>query len=122
MRPEELANQEKLARIEPDRLNESEGVASWPLFRRPHLAGFQVSTEAPTSSSWLNLVERWFATLTDRCIRRGVHRSTRELEAAIKEYLAVNNEEPKPLVWTKTADAILRSVANYCRRTSRTGH
>ncbi len=76
----------------------------------------------PTSSSWLNLVERWFATLTERCIRRGVHRSTRELEAAIQEYLAVNNEDPKPFVWTKSADQILQSVADFCRRTLRTGH
>jgi transposase/transposase-like protein len=76
----------------------------------------------PTGASWLNLVERWFATLTERCIRRGVHRSTRELESAIKEYLAVNNEDPKPFIWTKTADEILRSVANFCRRISETAH
>jgi transposase len=76
----------------------------------------------PTGASWLNLVERWFASLTERCIRRGTHRSTRELEAAIKEYLAVNNDEPKPFIWTKTADEILRSVANFCKRTSGSGH
>lgn len=76
----------------------------------------------PTSSSWLNLVEQWFATLTERCLRRGVHRSTRELETAIKEYLAVNSEDPKPFAWTKTADEILQSVANFCRRTSQTRH
>jgi transposase len=76
----------------------------------------------PTGASWLNLVERWFATLTERCIRRGVHRSTRELEAAIQEYLAVNNEDPKPFRWTKTADAILGKVANFCRRISGSGH
>jgi transposase len=76
----------------------------------------------PTGASWLNLVERWFATLTERCIRRGAHRSTRELKAAIREYLAVNNEQPKPFIWTKTADEILRSVANFCRRISGTGH
>ena len=76
----------------------------------------------PTGASWLNLVERWFATLTERCIRRGAHRSTRELEAAIQEYLAVNNEDPKPFRWTKTADAILGKVANFCRRISGSGH
>jgi hypothetical protein len=52
-------------------------------------------------------VERWFATLTDKQIRRGSHRSPRALIAAIKQYLAVTNETPKPLVWTKTADEIL---------------
>jgi transposase len=76
----------------------------------------------PTSASWLNLVERWFATLTERYIRRGTHRSTRELETAIKEYLTVNNENPKPFVWTKTADEILRSLAKLCSRISETGH
>jgi transposase len=76
----------------------------------------------PTGASWLNLVERWFATLTERCIRRGAHRSTQELKRAIQEYLAVNNEDPKPFVWTKTADEILRSVASFCRRISGSGH
>jgi len=76
----------------------------------------------PTGASWLNLVERWFATLTERCIRRGAHRSTRELKLAIQEYLAVNNEDPKPFIWTKTADEILRSVASFCRRISGSGH
>ena len=76
----------------------------------------------PTSSSWLNLVERWFSTLTERCIRRGTHRSTRELRKAIKEYLAVNNEAPEPFIWTKTADQILKSVARYCERISDSGH
>lgn len=76
----------------------------------------------PTGASWLNLVERWFGILTDKQLRRGVHRSTRELEAAIKRYLAMHNEDPKPFVWTKTADDILESVARFCRRTSDSGH
>src|SRR5712671_2250584 len=76
----------------------------------------------PTGASWLNLVERWFATLTEKQIRRGAHRSTRELEAAITQYLAVNNERPKPFVWTKTADEILASVAGFCHRISNSGH
>src|SRR4029434_4009525 len=58
----------------------------------------------PTYGSWLNLVERWFAELTNKQIRRGVHRSTRELEAAITRYVALTNDAPKPFVWTKTAD------------------
>jgi transposase len=76
----------------------------------------------PTGASWLNLVERWFALLTQKQIRRGVHRSTRELEAAVRAYLAVHNETPKPFVWTKTADEILETVARFCRRTSGSGH
>ena len=76
----------------------------------------------PTSASWLNLVERFFAALTEKQIRRGVHRSVRELETAIKNYLAVTNESPKPFVWTKSADEILASVARYCARTSGSGH
>lgn len=76
----------------------------------------------PTSASWINLVERWFATLTDKQIRRGVHRSVRQLETAIKSYLQISNEVPKPFIWTKTADDILASVARYCQRTSETGY
>ena len=76
----------------------------------------------PTSASWINQVERWFADLTERRIRRGTHRSTQELEAAIEEYLSVYNETPKPFVWTKSADAILSSLKSYCQRISDTGH
>ena len=76
----------------------------------------------PTSASWINLVERWFAALTEKQIRRGVHRSVRELETAIKQYLDVTNGSPKPFVWTKSADEILASVARCCARTSETGH
>lgn len=76
----------------------------------------------PTSASWLNLVERWFAALTDKQIKRGTHRSTRELEQAIRHYLAVHNQEPKPFVWTKTADQILASLARYCEVINDSGH
>jgi transposase len=76
----------------------------------------------PTSGSWINLVERWFATLTLKQIRRGSHRSTRELERAIREYLRLNNQHPTPFVWTKTADEILNSLARFCQRISGTGH
>jgi transposase len=72
----------------------------------------------PTGASWLNQVERWFALLTQKQIRRGVHRSTRALEAAIMEYITVANEQPKPFVWTKSADEILASVERFCRRIS----
>ena len=76
----------------------------------------------PTSASWLNLVERWFGLLTEKQLRRGVHQSSAELEAAIYRYLDVTNEDPKPLVWTKTADQILASVARFCHRTLDTPH
>ncbi len=76
----------------------------------------------PTSSSWINQVERWFATLTEKQIRRGVHRSTVALERAIEDYLATYNRAPRPFQWTKSADQILESLARYCSRTSVTGH
>ena len=76
----------------------------------------------PTSASWINLVERWFGLLTERQLRRGTHRSTRQLECAIKEFLDVHNTDPKPFMWTKTADEILDSLARFCRRTSDSGH
>ena len=76
----------------------------------------------PTGASWLNLVERWFAALTQKQIKRGAHRSTRALEATIREYIAVTNEDPKPFIWTKTADEIIDSVARFCQRISNSGH
>lgn len=76
----------------------------------------------PTSSSWLNLVERWFALLTEQQLRRGVFRSTGSLETTIRNYINAHNEEPKPFIWTKTADEILESVARFCQRTLETGH
>ena len=72
----------------------------------------------PTYGSWLNLVERWFAELTNKRIRRGVFRSVKDLEAAIRQYIEVHNENPKPFVWTKTADQILASIARYAQRTT----
>src|SRR5439155_5334495 len=68
----------------------------------------------PTSASWLNRVERWFAELTEKQIRRGVQRSTRELEHAIRGFIDHHNQNPKPFVWTKSADQILESVARFC--------
>ena len=67
----------------------------------------------PTSSSWLNLVERWFAELTNRKLRRSAHRSVRELEADIQAWIQAWNDDPRPFVWTKTADQILESIASY---------
>ncbi len=64
----------------------------------------------PTSSSWLNLVERWFREITDKAIRRGVFHSVPDLITAIEDYINANNDSPKPFVWTATADAILEKV------------
>jgi len=71
----------------------------------------------PTYGSWINLVERWFAEITNKRIRRGVFRSVKELDTAIREYIAVHNENPKPFVWTKSADEILASTTRYAQRT-----
>jgi transposase len=75
----------------------------------------------PTSSSWLNLVERWFAKLTDKRIRRGTFFSVKELVRAIQEYLAENNKQPKPFVWTATVEQILAKV-NRCKAILETLH
>jgi transposase len=72
----------------------------------------------PTYSSWINLVERWFAGLTEKKLRRSAHKSVKRLEHDLKHYIAINNENPKPFVWTKTADEILAAVARFCKRTS----
>lgn len=71
----------------------------------------------PTSASWLNQVERFFALLTERALRRGVFSSVRELEAAIMAYIDATNADPGPFRWTKTADDILASVKRFCQRT-----
>lgn len=76
----------------------------------------------PTGSSWINMVERWFGLLTEKQIRRGVFRSTRELEHTIRTYIANYNEQPKPFIWTKSADDILASVARFCKRTLESPH
>jgi transposase len=76
----------------------------------------------PTSASWMNQVERWFAEITRKQIRRGTHRSTRELEQAIRHYLATYNMNPRPFVWSKSADQILDSIKRFCLRISDSGH
>ena len=76
----------------------------------------------PTYSSWLNLVERWFAELTNKWLRRGTHRSVKELTASIRTWITTWNDDPKPFVWHKTADEILDSLAAYCQRINDLGH
>jgi transposase len=76
----------------------------------------------PTGATWLNLVERFFAAITEKQIRRGTHRSTRELEQAIYRYIDHRNRDPKPFVWTKSADQILASLARFLNRNLDSGH
>lgn len=84
-------------------------VTQW-LAKRPR---FQIHF-TPTGSSWINQIERWFAKITEECIRRGSFRSIKELEQAIAEYIAANNETPKPFVWTATAESIFEKIENVC--------
>ena len=76
----------------------------------------------PTSASWLNMVEGWFALLTRRCLQRGAFASTDALRAAIQGYIDCTNAEPRPFVWTKSADDILASVKRFRQRTSNSNH
>ncbi len=87
-------------------------IKNW-LLKRPR---FHVHF-TPTYGSWLNLVERWFAALTTKQLRRGAHRSVTQLEAAIREFIDTHHAAPKPFVWTKTADEILASIARFAQRT-----
>ena len=76
----------------------------------------------PTSSSWLNLVERWFAELTTKLLKRGAHRSVHALNTDIRAWIETWNTNPRPFVWTKTADEILDSIARYCNRINQSRH
>jgi transposase len=76
----------------------------------------------PTYSSWLNLVERWFAELTTKWIKRSTHRSVRDLVASIRTWITNRNDDPKPYVWHKTADDILTSLATHCQRINDSRH
>jgi len=86
-------------------------VKAW-LARRPH---YHVHF-TPTSASWINQIERWFAELTRKQLKRGVHTTVRELEADIMNFVKVHNENPRPYRWTKSADQILASVKRFCHR------
>ena len=90
-------------------------IKAW-LARRPH---YHVHF-TPTSASWINQVERWFAELTRKKIQRGVHTSIKDLEADIQAFIAKHNQNPKPYKWTKSADEILASVKRFCLRTNQT--
>lgn len=90
-------------------------IKAW-LARRPH---WHIHF-TPTSGSWINQVERWFAELTRKQIQRGVHRSVAQLEADIRTFIDRHNDDPKPFTWTKSADEILASVKRFCQKTDRT--
>jgi transposase len=92
--------------------HKTQAIRTW-LAKRPH---WHIHL-TPTSASWLNQVERFFADLTDKQIRRGIHRSTAELEAAIHTYIDTVNADPRPFKWTKSADDILASVKRFCLAT-----
>jgi transposase len=76
----------------------------------------------PTYSSWINLVERWFAELTMKWLRRGTHHCTDDLETSIDQWVNTWNENPRPFVWHRTADEILDKLGRYCQRISNSGH
>src|SRR5215204_2618414 len=76
----------------------------------------------PTSASWLNLVERWFGELTSKLLKRGAHRSVRDLNTDIRAWMNTWNQDPRPYVWTKTAEQILDSIARYCERINDSRH
>ena len=76
----------------------------------------------PTYSAWLNLVERWFAELTTKWLQRGTHRSVGELTASIQSWIDSWNQDPRPFVWTKTADQILDNITRYLQRISNSEH
>jgi transposase len=76
----------------------------------------------PTGSSWINQVERWFGFLTDQKIRRGAHKSVQALEADIRAWITDWNSNPRPFIWTKTAEEILESLARFCQRISGAAH
>ncbi len=76
----------------------------------------------PASSSWMNLAERWLAELANRKLRRSAHRTVTEPEADIRAWINEWNKNPKPFIWTKTADEILETLAAYCQRINDSGH
>jgi transposase len=92
-------------------------IKSWLAGHRRFVLHF-----TPTSSSWLNLVERWFSELTTKKLRRGTHRSVRQLNTDIRDWIDTWNENPRPFIWAKTADEIVESVARYCTRINDSRH
>lgn len=103
--------------MDNDATHKTPAVKRW-LARHPRF----VAHFTPTSASWINPVERFFAEITEKRIRRGVFKTVKALEQAIEAYLAEHNANPKPFKWTATADLILRKVEDVCKRTLNSGH
>ena len=103
--------------VDNSRTHKTAAIQRW-LVRHPRFT----MHFTPTYSSWLNLVERWFAELTTKWIKRGTHRSVRDLVASIRTWINGWNDNPTPYVWHKTADEILESLAAYCQRINDSGH
>ena len=99
----------------PSHLEKTVAIRAW-LARRPR---YHVHF-TPTTASWINQVERWFAELTRKKLRRGVHTSTSQLKADIRSFIELHNENPKPYKWTKSADEILSSVKRFCQKAGQT--
>jgi len=98
--------------------HKSQAVQRW---LKPNNGNGSICTSPPTSSSWLNQVERWFGLITERMIRRGTFLRVQELEQSNYEWLAKWNHAPKPFIWKATADVILDKVRR-CKELSRTPH
>jgi hypothetical protein len=92
-----------------------EQIQGFALIQCPTMRGWGLS-----SASWINQVERWFAELTRKQLRRRVHSSTKQLETDIRAFIERHNENPRPYRWTKSADEILASVKRFCQKTERT--
>jgi transposase len=105
------AHQEVHLIMDNDGTHKTEKVRAWFAARPQYHVHF-----TPTSASWLNLVERFFALISERHIKRGAHTSVKDLEASIEHYLTIYNSEPKPFVWTKSADTILGSIHRLATR------
>jgi transposase len=103
--------------VDNDATHKTPAVKRWLASRPRFVVHF-----TPTSGSWLNQVERFFAEITAERIRRGAFRSVKALEQAIEAYLAEHNASPKPFEWAATADLILRRVEGTCKRTLNSGH
>ena len=101
--------------MDNDAARKTAAIKAW-LARRPH---YHVHF-TPTSASWINQVERWFAELTGKKLRRGVHSSTRQLEADIHSFIERHNENPRPYKRVKSADEILSSVKRFCQKAEQT--
>ena len=99
------------------RTHKTDEVKRW-LLRHPRLPRHFT----PTESSWINLVERFFASLTEHQLRRGSHRSVVAMEKAIRSHLEIHNEQPKPFRRTNSADEIIKSAHDVIKEISRTGH